>query len=37
MFWGAGNHGGGVTRADLDTIRALTEKHPELTQSSFER
>ena len=35
-FWGAGNHGGGATRADLDSIRKMMEKFPEVRHGSIE-
>ena len=37
VFWGAGNHGGGATREDLDTIRGVAERSPEVVHSSFEQ
>ena len=36
VFWGAGDHGGGATRADLDLLRKMAKTHPELTHSSLE-
>lgn len=37
VFWGAGNHGGGATRGDLDVIREAAPGSPQIVQSSFER
>lgn len=36
-FWGAGNHGGGATMADLELIREVSQRHPGVVHSSFER
>ena len=35
-FWGAGNHGGGATRAELELIRSLSECSPLLKHGSLE-
>ena len=35
-FWGAGNHGGGATRADLAVIASLKAEHPGLRHGSLE-
>jgi len=35
-FWGAGNHGGGATRNDLDTIQRLADGHPPLKHGSLD-
>ncbi len=37
VFWGAGNHGGGATRGDLEVIRRAAPGSPEIVHSSFER
>lgn len=37
VFWGAGNHGGGATRDDLETIRKAQADNPQIVHSSFER
>lgn len=37
MFWGAGDHGGGATRDELELIRRIADRHPGLRHSSFER
>lgn len=37
LFWGAGDHGGGATRQDLDQIRLLQqEKLPQIQHSGFD-
>ncbi len=36
VFWGAGDHGGGATRADLDLVRSMQKSNPELVHSSLE-
>lgn len=33
MLWGIGNHGGGPSKIDLDTIEAYAEEHPEIKLS----
>ncbi len=35
-FWGAGNHGGGATRADLEKIRAARDGQPPLVHARLE-
>ena len=35
-FWGAGDHGGGATRDDLELIRDMAAANPEIVHSSFE-
>ncbi len=37
MFWGAGDHGGGATRADLELIRKVAQDRPKIVHSSLER
>ena len=36
LFWGAGDHGGGATRSDLNAIRKAARANPGLTHSSLE-
>lgn len=36
-FWGAGNHGGGATRAELEAVRTVLEQSPEAAHSSLEQ
>lgn len=37
VFWGAGDHGGGATRGDLNVIREAQDGTPEIVQSGFEQ
>ncbi|NQU42790.1 alpha-mannosidase [bacterium] len=36
VFWGAGDHGGGATRRDLDALRKMAREFPEILQGSFD-
>jgi len=36
LFWGAGDHGGGATRADLNLIRTWQKQRPEIVHGSLE-